>query len=89
MKMKKELQSILEEITKNKNFNVNQMYEIKEALQCSLSIEQVKLIANEKLNANQMHEIKHALQCGLSIDQVKLWWHQSRVFYKSYRHQQG
>ena len=51
----------LEQLTKNKNFDCDQIFEISHGLEKGLSIEEVKLYADPKFTDDQMFLLKRIL----------------------------
>lgn len=60
----KQLQEMVDEVTRGKKFSWGQMEQIKEGFEYGLSMEQVQIYANPKFDVNQMAEIVKGFHHG-------------------------
>lgn len=68
-----DVETMIEKIIKNKEFDNNQMEQIRIGFQNNLSTEQIKLYADPKFTSEQMEQIRYGLQDNLPTEKIKLY----------------
>ena len=69
----KQLQEMMDEVTKGREFNGRQMKQIGLGFEYGLSVEQVQTYTNPKFDNYQMWEIREGFENGLTMKQVQFY----------------
>ena len=69
----KQLQEMIDEVTRGKVFDRSQMQQIREGFKNGLSMEQIQVYADSKFEWGQMGQIRWGFEHDLSVEQVKIY----------------
>lgn len=69
----KKLQEMMDEVTRGKEFNENQIREIRQGFENGLSTEQIQFYADSKFDCEYMHQIRLGFENDLTMEQVQVY----------------